>query len=193
MGRGASRARLEDGARDERTSENDRQPAESMSEPLAADPDDHETYHDDDERYRLVDLEGMGDSLKSGSRRVGASMHRFGSSLQKTLAERRDQKRQERERKEQERAERKQREQAEREEQARREREEAEASAAREAERRRFEPKPPNIMIPCSVMTPQPHATTTRTHQPRPKRRKCRRTMMWSRRIRCWKRPCATT
>ncbi|MBW5799317.1 cell division protein ZipA [Halomonas elongata] len=107
-------------------------------EPLAADPDDHEAY-DDDDRYRLVDLEGMGDSLKSGSKRVGSSMQRFGSSLQKTLAERRDNKRQERARKEQERAERKQREQAEREEQARHDREAAEAQAAREAERRRFE------------------------------------------------------
>ncbi|MDT8894474.1 cell division protein ZipA [Halomonas sp. I1] len=130
---------IDDGPLADASPDGERRPSEPAPEPLAADPDDHEGYHDDDERYRLVDLEGMGDSLKSGSRRMGSSMQRFGSSLQKTLTERRDHKRQERARKEQERAERKQREQAEREEKARREREEAEVRASREAERHRFE------------------------------------------------------
>ncbi|MCW4149661.1 cell division protein ZipA [Halomonas sp. 18H] len=110
---------------------------EQEPQPLAADPEDHET-HDDEERYRLVDFDGMGDSLKSHSRRMGSSVHRLGASLQKSLAERRDNKRQERARKEQERAERQQREEAERQERAqektRRDREEAEAKAARNAE-----------------------------------------------------------
>ncbi|GED21112.1 cell division protein ZipA [Halomonas halmophila] len=100
---------------------------EQRQAPLAADPSDHDAYQDEEERYRLVDLEGMGDSLKSGSRRMGSSVHRFGSSLQKSLSQRRA-------RKEQERAERRKREEAEREEKARREREAAEARAAREAE-----------------------------------------------------------
>ena len=100
---------------------------EQRHAPLAADPSDHDAYQDEEERYRLVDLEGMGDSLKSGSRRMGSSVHRFGSSLQKSLSQRRA-------RKEQERAERRKREEAEREEKARREREAAEARAAREAE-----------------------------------------------------------
>ncbi|MFO8046241.1 MAG: cell division protein ZipA, partial [Halomonas sp.] len=62
-------------------------------EPLVADPDEHDNHAHDDERYRLVDLEGMGDSFKNGSRRMGASVQRFGASLQKTLAERREHKR----------------------------------------------------------------------------------------------------
>src|SRR5690554_6048 len=84
----------------------DDEPAASTGrgdEPLAADPDDHDDYPDD-ERYRLVDLEGMGDSLKSGSKRMGASVQRFGASLQKSLAERREQKRQERARRDKEKA-----------------------------------------------------------------------------------------
>lgn len=72
--------------------------------PLTADPHDHDAYAEEDD-YRLVDLEGMGDSLKSGSRRVGSSMQRFGASLQKTLSERREQKRGEKTRREQARAE----------------------------------------------------------------------------------------
>ncbi|MCE8022708.1 cell division protein ZipA [Billgrantia aerodenitrificans] len=102
------------------------------SEPLAADPDDHDLHHDEDERYRLVDLEGMGNSIKSGSRRVGESMHRFGVSMQQRLAKRREQKREERARREQERAEKAARE-------AQQRREAAEAQAAREAELRRLE------------------------------------------------------
>ncbi|MBB3230092.1 cell division protein ZipA [Halomonas stenophila] len=102
-----------------------------LAEPLAADPADHDGYGDEDD-YRLVDLEGMGDSLKSGSKRVGSSMQRFGASLQKTLHERRDHKRQERARREQEKAEQAAREEA-------RRRQQAEERAAREAERREQE------------------------------------------------------
>lgn len=68
------------------------------AEPLSADPEDHDEY--DEEHYRLVDFEGMGDSLKTRSRQVGSSMQRFGASLQKSLAERREHKRVERERRE---------------------------------------------------------------------------------------------
>lgn len=70
---------------------------------LAADPQDHEEF--DEDQYRLVDFEGMGDSLKDRSRRMGSSVHRFGASLQKSLGERREQKRIEREKREKERAE----------------------------------------------------------------------------------------
>ncbi|TDR54300.1 cell division protein ZipA [Halomonas ventosae] len=101
------------------------------TQPLAADPEDHDTYADE-EHYRLVDLEGMGDSLKSGSKRVGSSMQRFGASLQKSLAERREHKRSEKVRREQERAEKAAREAA------RRQRAEDE-KAVQEAERRRLE------------------------------------------------------
>ncbi|MDI5890232.1 cell division protein ZipA [Halomonas rhizosphaerae] len=101
------------------------------TQPLAADPEDHDAYADE-EHYRLVDLEGMGDSLKSGSRRVGSSMQRFGASLQKSLAERREHKRSEKVRREQERAEKAAREAA------RRQQAEDE-KAVQEAERRRLE------------------------------------------------------
>ena len=74
--------------------------AAGADEPLTADPEDHDVHPQDDERYRLVDLEGMSDSFKSGSKRVGASVQRFGASLQKTLAERREQKRLEKARRE---------------------------------------------------------------------------------------------
>jgi len=74
------------------------------AEPLVADPGDHDDFQDED-RYRLVDFDGMGDSFKSGSRRVGDSVQRFGASLQKTLAERRDNKRLEKQRRDQEKAE----------------------------------------------------------------------------------------
>ncbi|QTF92278.1 cell division protein ZipA [Halomonas sp. BM-2019] len=111
-------------------------PASAAEEPLVADPEDHDDYHQEAERYRLVDLEGMSDSLKSGSKRVGVSMQRFGASLQKTLAERREQKRLEKARREQAKAEKAALE-AER---RRLAREQAEAEqAAREAERRRLE------------------------------------------------------
>ncbi|MGQ7246638.1 cell division protein ZipA [Halomonas sp. V046] len=107
------------------------------SEPLAADPDDHDDF--DEDQYRLVDFEGMGDSLKSSSRRVGSSMQRFGASLQKNLAERREQKRLERERREalkaEKAAEAARQAEARAEHQARRE---AELEAAKEAERLRL-------------------------------------------------------
>lgn len=67
--------------------------------PLSADPGDHDGVRDEDEHYRLVDLEGVGDSLKSGSRRMGESVQRFGSSVQQRLAERRERKREAREEK----------------------------------------------------------------------------------------------
>ncbi|WP_416138095.1 cell division protein ZipA [Halomonas sp. HK25] len=112
------------------------QAAVAADEPLAADPEDHDSHLHDDEHYRLVDLEGMGDSFKSGSKRVGASVQRFGASLQKTLAERRDQKRLEKARREKEKAEKA----ALNAERQRLAREQAEAEqAAREAERRRLE------------------------------------------------------
>ncbi|MDT0501796.1 cell division protein ZipA [Halomonas sp. PAR7] len=125
-------------------------PAPRSREPLAADPQDH-AGADDDEHYRLVDFDGMGDSLKSGSKRMGVSVQRFGASLQKNLAERREQKRAERSRREEERKEeqaRKDKEaQARKEEKARkladdaehRRQAQAEAESARDAERRRLE------------------------------------------------------
>lgn len=107
----------------------------SLSEPLAADPEDHDESHEA-ERYRLVDLDGMSDSFKSGSKRVGASVQRFGASLQKTLAERREQKRLEKERRDAARAEKAAREAEQRRlAQARAE----EEKAARDAERRQLE------------------------------------------------------
>ncbi|MFY0989467.1 cell division protein ZipA [Halomonas sp. C05BenzN] len=99
---------------------------EAGAEPLAADPGDHDDYQEI-ERHRLVDLDGVGDTIKSGSRRMGATMQRFGASLQKSIADRREQKRLERERREQERAEKAARE-------AEQRRRAEEAKAAREAE-----------------------------------------------------------
>lgn len=107
-------------------------PSAAQAEPLAADPEDHDAHHDEDERYRLVDLEGMGDSFVSGSRRMGQSVQRFGLSMQQRLAKRRELKREEKARREQARAEKAALE-------AERRREAAEAQAAREAERRRLE------------------------------------------------------
>ncbi|WP_280552801.1 cell division protein ZipA [Halomonas sp. 25-S5] len=105
--------------------------ARQDTQPLAADPEDHDTYADE-EHYRLVDLEGMGDSFKSGSKRVGSSMQRFGASLQKSLTERREHKRSEKVRREQQRAENAAREAA-----CRQQAEDE--KAVREAERRRLE------------------------------------------------------
>jgi len=79
-----------------------KEPAVAAS--LAADPDDHDG-HSEDAHHRLVDLEGMGESLKSGSRRVGSSMQRLSASLQKSLAERRAHQRHEQARRDQSRAE----------------------------------------------------------------------------------------
>ncbi|GGY07436.1 hypothetical protein GCM10007160_38640 [Litchfieldella qijiaojingensis] len=95
---------------------------------LSADPHDHDE-HFDAERYRLVDLDGMTDSLKSGSAKMGASMQRFGASLQKGLAERKAQRKKDKLKREQEKAERKAREAS------RRQQEKAEREA-HEAEQR---------------------------------------------------------
>ncbi|MBB3190751.1 cell division protein ZipA [Halomonas cerina] len=116
-----------DSAGDARTEPRD----DGHTGPLAADPEDHEGL-DDEERYRLVDLEGMGDSLKTSSKRMGSSMHRLGASLQKSITERRAQKRRERIRREQEKAE-----QAALE--ASRRQQAEEAQAAEDAERRHRE------------------------------------------------------
>ncbi|QEM83057.1 cell division protein ZipA C-terminal FtsZ-binding domain-containing protein [Halomonas binhaiensis] len=71
----------------------------SEHEPLVADPADHDDF--DEDQYRLVDFEGIGDSMKSRSRKVGSSMQRFSASMKKNLAERREHKRVERERRQQ--------------------------------------------------------------------------------------------
>lgn len=63
-------------------------------EPLMAEPEDHDE-HPDAERYRLVDIDGMTDSLRHRSARVGASMQRFGVSVQKSLAERKERRKKE--------------------------------------------------------------------------------------------------
>ncbi|QJQ95164.1 MULTISPECIES: cell division protein ZipA [Halomonadaceae] len=68
--------------------------ADDTTQPLAADPADHEEYQDG-ERYRLVDLDGMSDSLRSRSARAGASMQRFGASVKKSMAERKEQRKKE--------------------------------------------------------------------------------------------------
>ncbi|RCV90017.1 cell division protein ZipA [Billgrantia montanilacus] len=107
-------------------------PSAMTAEPLAADPGDHEELHDDDERYRLVDLEGMSDSIKSGSRRMGHSVQRFGASMQQRLAKRREEKRLEKARREKARAEKAALD-------AQRRREAEAEKAARDAERRRLE------------------------------------------------------
>lgn len=107
-------------------------PSTAASAPLAADPADYDPHHDEDERYRLVDLEGMGDSFMSGSRRMGESVQRFGLSIQQRMAKRREQKREDKVRRDQARAEKAARE-------AQQRREAAEAQAARDAERRRLE------------------------------------------------------
>ncbi|HSH56428.1 MAG TPA: cell division protein ZipA [Halomonas sp.] len=111
-------------------------PAPRSSEPLVADPQDHDAA-DDDEHYRLVDFDGMGDSLKSGSKRMGGSVQRFGASLQKSLATRREQKRVERARREEERKEKKARKLAGDAERTRQL--QAEAESTRDAEHRRLE------------------------------------------------------
>ncbi|WP_016853529.1 cell division protein ZipA [Halomonas smyrnensis] len=109
---------------------------EAAAEPLVADPADHDGY--DEEHYRLVDLEGMGDSLKSGSKRVGSSVQRFGASLQKGISERRDQKKarreQEKARREQEEAEKAEKAEQARREQAARQQQEADEAARRQRE-----------------------------------------------------------
>ncbi|RDB44757.1 cell division protein ZipA [Halomonas sp. DQ26W] len=107
-------------------------PAAMAAEPLAAAPEDHEELHDDDQRYRLVDLEGMSNSFKSGSRRLGHTVQRFGASMQQRLAKRREVKRLEKARREQARAEKAALD-------AQRRREAEVEQAAKDAERRRLE------------------------------------------------------
>jgi len=101
-------------------------------EALSADPDDHDPHYDDDERYRLVDLEGMSDSIKDRSRRMGVSVQRFGATMRQRLAERSERKHEEKLERERQRAEKAALE-------IERKRLEAEAQAARESERRRLE------------------------------------------------------
>ncbi|HSP58657.1 MAG TPA: cell division protein ZipA [Halomonas sp.] len=102
---------------------------------LAADPDDHDDSQET-ERYRLVDLDGVGDSFMSGSRRVGASMQRSFATFQQGMADRREQKRISKERREEERSH-----QATRDAELRRQAQEqaAKDKALQEAERRRRE------------------------------------------------------
>ncbi|MDC8805070.1 cell division protein ZipA [Halomonas pacifica] len=120
----------------------DDEPASDATESaLVTDPADHD-FHGDDERYRLVDFDGMADSFKSGSVKMGQSMQRFGAGLKKGLHERREQNRQrkqerERQKAEQAAAESARRQQQELEQQQREaERRQAEAQAA---EQRRLE------------------------------------------------------
>lgn len=140
----------------------DDEPAESVSRaeaPLAADPEDHDD-HPEDERYRLVDLEGMGDSVK-----------RFGASLQKSLADRREQRRLEKTRREKEKAEkaalaaerqRLAREQAE----AEREQKRQEAQAAAELDDGDSDPlfAPPRSRRPQAAAEEMAHANESFAH-----------------------------
>ncbi|NLC22837.1 MAG: cell division protein ZipA [Halomonadaceae bacterium] len=107
-------------------------PAMAAVEALSADPGDHDPHYDDDERYRLVDLEGMSDSIKDRSRRMGVSVQRFGATMRQRLAERSERKHEEKLERERQRAEKAALE-------VERKRLEAEAQAARESERRRLE------------------------------------------------------
>ena len=100
------------------------------AEAISADPADH--AYDEDEQYRLVDLEGMGNSIKDRSRHMGETVQRFGLTMQQRLTKRQERKREEKAKREQARAEKAAHE-------AERRRLEAEAEAAREAERRRLE------------------------------------------------------
>ncbi|WP_168014621.1 cell division protein ZipA [Halomonas salinarum] len=76
---------------------------------LAADPADHEGYHDD-ERYRIVDFDGVSDSLRERSAKVGDSVQRLGSSLQQKMASRKEQRKKDKLERERQKAERKARE-----------------------------------------------------------------------------------
>lgn len=117
---------------DETPLESEATPQIAAAETLSADPDDHDPHYDDDERYRLVDLEGMSDSVKDRSRRMGVSVQRFSATMRQRLAERNERKREEKIERERQRAEKAALE-------AERKRTEAEVQAAREAERRRLE------------------------------------------------------
>ncbi|GEK46888.1 cell division protein ZipA [Bisbaumannia pacifica] len=139
---GLSDADQADDAVAKRPTTPDDEPASDATESaLVTDPADHD-FHGDDERYRLVDFDGMADSFKSGSVKMGQSMQRFGAGLKKGLHERREQNRQrkqerERQKAEQAAAESARRQQQELEQQQREaERRQAEAQAA---EQRRLE------------------------------------------------------
>lgn len=113
-------------------------PAEQEAhDALHADPEDHPAY--DEEDYRLVDLEGMGHSLRSGSRRVGTSVQRFGTSLRRSMSERRRRKRLERQQRQVEKQEKARLSAQQRAAEQERRRLEEEARAARDAERREQE------------------------------------------------------
>ncbi|MBF8222317.1 cell division protein ZipA [Halomonas sp. 328] len=108
---------------------------------LVTDPADHDP-HADDERYRLVDFDGMADSFKSGSVKMGQSMQRFGAGIKKGLHERREQNRQRKQERERQKAERAAAEAARRQQQeAERKQQEAARREAEQqaAERRRLE------------------------------------------------------
>ena len=119
-------------ALDETPLESEATPPMAAVEALSADPDDHDLHYDEDERYRLVDLEGMSDSVKDRSRRMGASVQRFGATMRQRLAERSERKHEERLVRDRQRAEKAALE-------VERKRLEAEAQAIKEAERRRLE------------------------------------------------------
>ena len=118
---------------------------DEMLSGIAADPADHEGYHHDEERYQLVDFDGMSDSLRDRSARVGDSMQRFGSSIQKKMASRKEKRKKDKLERERQKAERqaretsrRQQEQAEREQEARRA---AEAAAQRDGDDPLFSPR----------------------------------------------------
>ncbi|MGO2132733.1 MAG: cell division protein ZipA [Halomonas sp.] len=115
------------------------QEADERFEPLHADTQEHMAHEYNEEDYRLVDLEGMGDSFKEGSKRVGSSMHRFGTSLHRSMSERRQQKRLERKQRQAEKEEKariRAKQQAEKQE---RQRKQAEEQAAKEVAHREHE------------------------------------------------------
>lgn len=113
--------------------------ADERLEPLHADPQDHMAHEYDEEDYRLVDLDGMGDSFKEGSKRVGSSVHRFGTSLHRSMSERRQQKRLERKQRQAEKEEKARIRAKQQSEEQERQRKQAEEQAAKEAARREHE------------------------------------------------------
>lgn len=86
------------------TTPHDEPVSDATESALVTDPADHD-FHGDDERYRLVDFDGMADSFKSGSVKMGQSMQRFGAGIKKGLHERREQNRQRKQERERQKAE----------------------------------------------------------------------------------------
>lgn len=130
-------ARMDLDAREEFATEHQDDVQDDVLSGLAADPADHEGFHDE-ERYQLVDFDGMSDSLRDRSARVGNSMQRFGSSIQQKMASRKEKRKKDKLERERQKAERQAREtsrrqqqQAEREIEARRA---AEAAAQRDGD-----------------------------------------------------------